>query len=60
MRRHLLLIIAVPLTLIAVTVVVIAIGAYSMMTPEDWEGFKTCQGNGRHWDSLTNRCIGPE
>ena len=55
--RNILISIAVPIILIAAAMLALA---YSMMGPEDWEGFKTCQGNGRHWDSLANYCEGPD
>jgi hypothetical protein len=58
--RHALLILSIPLILLAALVAISAFMASSMMGPEDWEGFKTCHGEGRHWDSLANYCEGPD
>ncbi len=55
--RYTLLAVAIPIVL---TAAALAVGAYFEMGPEDWEGFKTCQGDGRHWDSLANYCEGPD
>jgi hypothetical protein len=46
--------------LFSLTAAIMLFEAYCMMGPEDWEGFRTCQGDGNHWDSLANYCEGPD
>ena len=58
--RSLVSVLIVISVLLALTAALMLFEAYYMMGPEDWEGFRTCRGDGKHWDSLANYCEGPD